>query len=128
MEASMPVSAGEDERVLLMRLEQLLEREHARIVACDAPGLTAVAEEREHLTARLTTVARARRAGTTDEVVDAELLSLYQRLRRQHEVQALVVRRHLERNTRAIGVLAQAAGRSEIYQANGRVAMQFVAA
>ncbi len=119
--------AGEDERSLLIRLERMLEREEALFATRDAVGLTAIAEEREHVTERLAKAARVRHAAPalgTAEV--AELLALYRRLRQRHEVQAQVVRRHVDRNARAIGVLAQATGQSNLYQSNGRVTMQFV--
>ena len=110
---------------MLIRLEGLLEREAQYLVARDAAQLGAVAEEREHVTLRLVSAARQRRAsGATD---DAELAARYRRLRQRHEIQAHVVRRHAEANARALGVLAQAAGQSNLYRADGRVPLQYLA-
>ena len=117
----------DDERALLIRLELLLEREEEVLAARDADGLTAVAEEREQVCARLAVAARARSAAPLDAASEAALLAHYQRLRQRHDVQAQIVRRHAERNTRAIGVLAQATGQGSLYNAEGRVAMQFAA-
>ena len=118
---------GDDERALLIRLELLLEREEALLVRRDATGLAALAEEREHVTERLGHAARARRAAPVrDAATDAELIERYRRLRQRHDVQAQIVRRHAEVNARAIGVLAQATGQANLYQADGRVAMRFV--
>lgn len=118
----------DDERSLLARLELLLEREQELLVTRDADGLAALAEEREQVGARLAEAARARHAAVGSSAAqDAELVALYRRLRRRHDLQAQIVRRHAERNARAIGVLAQATGQANLYRADGRVAMQFVA-
>lgn len=129
---------GDDERSLLIRLELLLEREEALLESHDAEGLFAVAEERERLTVRLGEAAQARRrtmplrTGFPDSegsaTEEAELIELYERLRHRHDIQARVVRRHGDRNARAVGVLAQAANRSSLYGADGRVPVQWAAA
>ena len=118
---------GDDERSLLGRLESMLDHEESLLVARDAAGLAALAEEREHVAERLGRVARARRPGA-DPSVDADLLKMYERLRQRHDVQAQVVQRHVERTGRAINVLAQATGQGNLYNADGRVAMQFASA
>ena len=124
---SPPAVVEDDERSLLIRLELLLEREDDLLVGRDPTGLADVAEERERITERLGQAARTRRAlATRDQVEDAELVELYRRLRHRHDVRAQIVRRHLEQNTRAIGVLAQATGQSALYQADGRVPLRFV--
>ena len=124
--ASLP--KGNDEGALLLLLEALLVREEAALAAQDAATLMAVAAERDQVTQRVAEAARARRAGPPlDAAADAVLLGLYERLRQRHQVQAQVVRCHAERNERAVGVLAQATGQSSLYNAEGRVAMQFVA-
>lgn len=116
-----------DERSLLFCLEQLLEREDALLVSRDAAALAAVADERERITERLGHAARERRAAVgRDPADDAELIASYRRLRLRHEVQARIVRQHLDHNARAIGVIAQATGQSNLYQANGRVPLQFL--
>lgn len=113
----------EDERTLLLRFEDLLEREERYLVARDADALGAVSEEREHLAQRIIAVARSRR--TASPADDPELVAIYLRLRLRHEVRAKVVRRYVESNARAIGVLAQAAGQANLYQADGSVPMQY---
>lgn len=118
---------GDDERALLMRLELLLDRESALLAARDVDGLAALADERERVATGIAQAARIRRAAPRDPQVDADLLALYERLRQRHDVQAQIVRRHAERNERAIGVLAQATGQTNLYKSDGRVAMQFVA-
>ena len=118
---------GDDERALLIRLELLLEREGELLAARDADGLAALADEREQLAVRIAQAARVRQAAPRDPAVEASLLALYQRLRQRHDVQAQIIRRHAERNERAVGVLSQATGRTNLYKADGRVAMQFVA-
>jgi flagellar biosynthesis/type III secretory pathway chaperone len=109
-----PMSA-DDERSLLGRLETLLADEEQQLLTRDPAALAAIAEERERVTAR-------------PAAEQAELLALYRRLRQRHDVQAQVVRQHAERNARAIGVLAQASGQAGLYQADGRVALQFAPA
>ena len=111
------VSTVDDERALLVRFEQLLEREEAAIVAHEVAALAAIAEEREHLTNLLAEAARRRRASPT--AIEADIADMYRRLRERHEVRGRVVRRHAEHNNRAIGVLAQAAGRGGLYNADG---------
>jgi flagellar biosynthesis/type III secretory pathway chaperone len=117
----------DDERALLVRLEGLLEREEQMLAIRDAAGLGAIAEEREHVTARLGVAARARRLSSTPED-DAELVTLYSRLRQRHEIRAKVVRRYEERNATAASVIAQASGQAGLYDAEGRVPMRFAAA
>jgi flagellar biosynthesis/type III secretory pathway chaperone len=117
----------DDERALLIRLELLLEREEELLAARDADGLTAVAEEREQICARLAVAARLRATKPLDAASEAALLAHYERLRQRHDVQARIVRLHTERNTRAVGVLAQATGQGSLYNAEGRVAMKFAA-
>lgn len=124
--ATIHATRADDERSLLTRLEQLIEREDELLGAHDAAALSAVADEREHLTERLGHAARARHASARDPADDAELLALYRRLRQRHDIQAKIVRQHLDQNARAIGVLAQATGQAHLYQANGRVPLQFV--
>lgn len=122
----MPVA--DDERALLKRLEHLLDRESALLATRDADGLAALADERERVATRIAASARQRQAAPRDPQVDADLLALYERLRQRHDVQAQIVRRHAEQTGRAIGVLAQATGQTNLYKSDGRVAMQFVAA
>ncbi len=128
---------GDDERSLLIALELLLEREEELLESRDAEGLCAVADERERLTARLVSAAQARRKTMHLRPVldddrgvdrDAELIELYRRLRERHDVRARVMRRHSERNARAIGVLAQASNQAGLYGADGRVPAQWAAA
>jgi flagellar biosynthesis/type III secretory pathway chaperone len=98
--------------------------------ARDAEGVGAVAQIREQLIERIAAAARKRAAaqkrigtvqtGSTAE--EAELVELYQHLRHRHEVRARVIRRHGDRNARAVGVLAQAANQSSLYGADGRMA------
>ncbi len=125
-------SVTDDERSLLVRLEALLEREGELLVAHDdttAVALVALAEERERVAARLGEAARIRRAsGASDASEDAELMASYRRLRQRHDVRAQVLRRHADRNARAVGVLAQASGQDGLYRADGRIAMHFVPA
>ena len=118
----------EDERSLLFRLEVLLEREEAMMLARDAAGLVGVAEERERVTARLGAAARARRLSPDAHGDEADLVDLYSRLRQRHQVRARVIQRHAETTARAVGVIAQAAGQHNLYEADGRVPMTFVAA
>lgn len=119
-----PTPRTDDERSLLLRLEQLLEFEDELLVTRDAAALAAVADERERITERLGHAARKRRAeDARDPADDADLLALYRRLRQRHDVQAKIVRQHLDHNARAIGVIAQATGQAKLYQANGRVPM-----
>jgi flagellar biosynthesis/type III secretory pathway chaperone len=119
--------SGDDERSLLMRIELLLEREEEMLATRDATGLAVIAEEREGLVERLADAARKRRAAPkTAGTEEAELIELYRRLRQRHDVRAQVVRRHTERNSRAIGVLAQATGQNSLYKADGSVALRFV--
>ncbi len=127
---------GDDERSLLIGLELLLEREQELLASRDAEGLCAVAEERERLTARLVSAAQARRKTTRLRTVidddgaadrDAELIELYRRLRERHDVRARVLRRHSDRNSRAVGVLAQASNQAGLYGADGRVPVQWAA-
>jgi flagellar biosynthesis/type III secretory pathway chaperone len=117
----------DDEKSLLIRLELLLEREEELLAARDVTGLAAIAAEREQLVERVGHAARRRRAGPrpTDE---ADLVELYRRLRHRHAVRSQVVRRHSDRNSSAIRVLAQAMNDTGLYQADGSVKMQFVAA
>jgi hypothetical protein len=117
----------DDEKNLLIRLELLLEREEELLAARDATGLAAIAQEREQLVERVGLAARRRRAGPrpTDE---ADLVELYRRLRHRHAVRSQVVRRQSDRNSSAIRVLAQAMNDTGLYQADGSVKMQFVAA
>jgi hypothetical protein len=128
--ASTPASSFEDEKNLLIRLELLLEREEELLATPrsidSAAGLAAVAEEREQVIERVAFAARRRRAGPapTDE---ADLVELYRRLRHRHGVRQQVVRRHSDRNSSAIRVLAQAMGDGQLYQADGSVKMQFAA-
>ncbi len=117
----------DDERSLLVRLDALLEREEALLAAPDADGLFAIADEREQLTARLGDAARARRLATAN-VVDAELVALYDGIRRRYALRAQVVRRRAERNQRAVGVLAQVSGNAPLYDAGGRVPLKFAPA
>jgi hypothetical protein len=120
---------GDDERALLIGLELLLEREEEVMIARNADGLAVLAEERERMTERLAEVARARRAGPLRPAAEEkEMIELYQRLRHRHSVRAQVLRRHAEVNVRAIGVLAQATGQTNLYKADGRVPMQFISA
>ncbi len=125
---------GDDERSLLARLEQMLDREESLLAAHDAAGLLVLAEERLQLSARLVSAAQARRMRRSDpsarnrsedEHEDAELVASYQRLRQRHEVRARVMQRHQDRTTRAIGVIAQAANQSSMYGSDGRVAMRW---
>ena len=133
----------DDERSLLARLEQLLDREEALLAAQDAEGMVALAAERERLSASLGVAAAARRVRRAngsgahlrtsfgdeeDSHEDAELIALYQRLRQRHEVRAQVVRRHHERAVRAAGVIAQAAHQPAVYGSDGRVAMRWAGA
>ncbi|MGI9026443.1 MAG: hypothetical protein ACR2GP_12870 [Burkholderiaceae bacterium] len=130
----------DDERSLLIGLELLLEREEQLLESRGAEGLCVVAEERERLTARLVEAAQARRktmhlrtvidddGGARRDAEDAELIELYQRLRQRHDVRARVVRRHSDRNARAVGVLAQASNQAGLYGADGRVPVQWTAA
>lgn len=127
---------GDDERSLLIGLELLLEREQELLASRDAAGLCAVAEERERLSARLVSAAQARRKTMHLRTVidedgadgDAELIALYRRLRERHDVRARVLRRHSDRNSRAVGVLAQASNQAGLYGADGRVPVQWAAA
>ncbi len=123
MTSAASAPTGDDERSLLVRFEEILEREEAAIVAHDAGALGAIAEERDHLTVRLAEAARRRLASPTP--IEAELADLYRRLRERHQVRGRVVRRHAEHNHRALGVLAQAAGRTGLYNADGSVARPF---
>lgn len=120
-------SVRDAELSLLLRLEQLLAREAEALAARDANDLAAIADERDLVTARLAAAARARCAAPrrSSGADDEALLALYRRLRDQTDVQAQVVARHAARNARAIGVLAQASGRANLYQADGRVPMQY---
>lgn len=127
LEEGTSLPKGDDERALLKRLELLLDRESALLAARDADGLAALADERERIATRIAGAARERQVAERDPQVEAELLALYERLRRRHDVQAQIVRRHAERTGRAIGVLAQATGQTNLYKSDGRVAMQFVA-
>lgn len=118
-----------DERALLQRLSSLLDDEERLLAVRDADGLAAIADERERVTARLGDAARARfaaRLGNVDET--AALLVLYRTLRDRHAARGVAVQRHAERNALAIGVLAQASGQSNLYDARGRVPMHFGAA
>lgn len=117
-----------DERTLLLRLESLLELEDGHLASQDADGLVALAGERETLVVQLGDAARARRVspGLTD-TEQAELAALYERLRQRHDIRAQVMRRRVERTRRAIGVLAQANNQQGLYEADGRVTMQFAA-
>jgi flagellar biosynthesis/type III secretory pathway chaperone len=117
----------DDERSLLVRLELLLEREEEMIVARDAAGLVAVAEERERVTAQLGAAASARRLASVVHGDEAELIELYTRLRQRHQVRARLIQRHAERNGRAVSVMAQATGQTQFYEADGRVPLKFVA-
>jgi flagellar biosynthesis/type III secretory pathway chaperone len=130
MQATHAVTAplsGDDERSLLMRIELLLEREEEMLATRDAAGLTAIAEEREGLVQRLADAARKRRVAPKTAAIDeAELIELYRRLRQRHDVRAQVVRRHVEHNSRAVGVLAQATGQNSLYKADGSVTLRFV--
>lgn len=117
----------DDERSLLARLEALLEREEGLLATRDADGLARIAEEREHVAARLGVAARARRLASTHHGDEAELVDLYTRLRQRHEVRARVVQRHEKRNATAIGVIAQAGGQAHVYEADGRVTMRYAA-
>lgn len=128
-ESTHAVVVAEDngERSLLLRLEGLLEREEQMIATRDAAGLVAIAEERECVTARLGAAARARRIASPPSGDEAELVELYTRLRRRHDIRARVLQRHEERNAIAIGVIAQASGASSLYDADGRVPMHFAA-
>ncbi len=77
------------------------------------------------LAERLAEAARARRAAPSPgAAVEAELVALYRRLRDRHELRARIVRRRAERNGSALRVLAQAAGRTGLYQADGSVRIQ----
>jgi len=116
----------DDERSLLVRLELLLEREEAMIVARDAAGLVAIAEERDRVTAQLGAAARARRLASAAHGDEADLVDLYTRLRQRHQSRARLIQRHTERNARAVGVIAQATGQSQLYDAGGRVPLKFV--
>jgi flagellar biosynthesis/type III secretory pathway chaperone len=117
-----------DERSLLIRFELLLEREEEALAARDAVTLVTLAGERERLGDRLAEAARQRRARPKPTAAEeTELIGLYQRLRHRHDVQARIVRRHAEQNSRALGVLAQATGSSGLYQADGSVSFKFVA-
>jgi flagellar biosynthesis/type III secretory pathway chaperone len=116
----------DDERSLLIRLDLLLEREEEMLAARDVVGLVDLSTERERLTERLAEAARVRRAGPKGSDADeAELIELYRLLRQRHEVRARVLRRHSDRNACAMSVLAQATGDSEIYKADGSVALRF---
>ena len=125
----MNVAPSEDERALLRRLALLLDEEARSLSARDAGQLGAIAAERERVTASLVSAARERRAArTNDDAGDEAVLAvLYRQLRQRHAIQAQVVRRHVEANARAIGVLAQAAGPSNLYRADGRVALHYPA-
>jgi flagellar biosynthesis/type III secretory pathway chaperone len=119
--------SGDGERSLLMRIELLLEREEEMLAMRDATGLAVVAAEREGLVERLANAARKRRAAPRVAGSDeAELIELYRRLRQRHDVRAQVVRRYSDRNSRAIGVLAQATSQDSLYKADGSVALRFV--
>jgi flagellar biosynthesis/type III secretory pathway chaperone len=130
MQATHAVTAplsGNDERSLLMRIELLLEREEEVLATRDAAGLAAIAEEREGLVQRLADAARKRRVAPKTAATDeAELIELYRRLRQRHDVRAQVVRRHVEHNSRAVSVLAQATGQNSLYKADGSVTLRFV--
>jgi flagellar biosynthesis/type III secretory pathway chaperone len=117
----------DDEKSLLIRLELLLEREEELLATRDTAGMAAIAEEREQLVERVGHAARRRRAGPrpTDE---ADLVELYRRLRHNHAVRAQVIRRQSDRNSSAVRVLAHAMNDTGLYQADGSVKMQFVAA
>jgi hypothetical protein len=117
---------GDDERSLLIRLDLLLERENEMLAARDVVGLVDVANERERLTERLSQAARVRSSVPNGSNADeAELIELYRLLRQRHEVRARVLRRHSDRNACAISVLAQASGNTELYKADGSVALRF---
>ncbi len=120
-----PAATGDDERSLLIRLELLLEREEDLLDAHRSDALVALSQEREQVTEQLAVAARHRRATSSTSSNDAELVALYQRLRHRHDVRARVLCLRAERNARALGVLAQANGRGNLYQSDGRVAMQF---
>lgn len=123
--AALPAS-GDDERSLLIRLEQLLDREEAALASRDAIAIAGLAEEREQVTARLGDAAAARCSGARLSIDDeTRLMAMYEQLRQRHAVRAQVVHRHAERNARSIGVLAQASGQSALYQSNGRVPLQY---
>ncbi len=106
-------AAGDDERALLARFEQLLEREDRFIVARDAVGLASIADERAQLIERLATAARERRASPAmSAAAEAELIDLYRRLRQRHDLRARIVRRHAERNASRAS-RARAGGRQD---------------
>jgi flagellar biosynthesis/type III secretory pathway chaperone len=120
------VSTDDDERSLLARFELLLDREDGMLVERDAEGLAAIADERAALSERLAEVVRRRRVATTASDADeAELVDLYRRLHQRHEARGRMIRRRAERNSSALRVLAQAAGRTGLYQADGSVRPQF---
>jgi hypothetical protein len=122
-------SGSDEERSLLTRLEGMLDREEGLLAERDADGLAALADEREYVVACLGTAARARTAATIPgSLEDRALVAAYRRLRDLYEIRAQVVRRHADQNARAIGVLAQATGQSNLYRADGRVPLRFVSA
>lgn len=122
------MTAVRDERTVLRELEALLVREQEALVAHEGDALFGLAESRERLSAELGEAAARRRAAPRDPALEAELLALYQAMRDRHETQSRVVRRFEDRNGRALGVLAQAAGRGGVYGSDGRMSRQWSAA
>lgn len=124
-----PVNAAHAEHDLLLDFQRLMEREEHLLNAHDADGVLAIAEEREALTKALAAAAAAARraAGHYDPADEARLIELYRLMRARHETQSRVLARFSDRNSRARGVLAQAAGRVDVYGADGRVPMVYSA-
>jgi|GEM_PF-2015159 len=123
-----PLADMRSEQTLLLEFQQLMDREERLLHAHDADGLVAIAEERERLTSALSAAAGARRAaGHCDAADEAQLIELYRLMRARHETRSRVVARYNDRNARALGVLAQAAGHAGVYGADGRVPMIYSA-
>ena len=121
-----PVAELRSEHDLLREFQRLMDDEERMLNAHDADGVLVIAEERERLTTALAAAASARRAaGHCDAADEARLIELYRLMRARHEVQSRVVARFNDRNARARGVLAQAAGRADVYGADGRVPMVY---
>ena len=119
---------AQSEQNLLLEFQQLMDREERLLNTQDAEGLLAIAEERERLTSALSAAAAARRAAGHCEAADeAQLIELYRLMRARHESRSRVLARFNDRNARALGVLAQAAGHPAVYGSDGRVPMIYSA-